>query len=106
MKLFPSTKQDWLSLLAFPFKAYILIAICFYYYWRDQSSSLIGMARYIYISDGHMFFSVGYITSSLALIVITTTQFLTKNFKGLTVNFAFAIIGFVCGWVIFPSTVK
>jgi len=106
MKLLSSTKQEWLRLLAFPFKAYIVIAVFFYYHWRDQSLGTVGMVRYVYLNDGQTLFSIGYLTSFLALIIINLIQLLTKNRKGLTWNFIFAIIGLVCGLALFPPTVK
>jgi len=104
MKILPHTRQEWLGLLAIPFKGYIIGVALVYPYWCFHMTG----GKYLYnpFIEGKVYLSQGYFVSFVALIIAAALQMFVKDRRGATWSFLFALVALCAGVILTPPNMR
>ena len=96
MKALPTNRQEWLNLLAIPFKTFVFSYCFIYYLWLNSlpgTPGTIGGPDYSELER----WDLGYCLTFVILVGIAVAQALTKNRRGAAWNIVFAILSLFFG---------
>ena len=102
MTALPKTKDDWIALVLFPFKAYVIMGLPFLLVSRACWHAMVPAARYYRATEATLAVSEGYALSLLVLLVGALLQSVICRRGCATQTLVYFGFGVIFFWQLWP----